>query len=129
MKTSGSSFAHVREGLSAAPEYHLPEWLMVGPPPSVTPDRPIARLCRRACNLWQLVPAAPYPAGCWVSNFSILIGWFSDSLDDRIAEERGIDPKSTAIWAEARSATLLGMAEEPSKVNYSPSFINTLARA
>ncbi len=84
-------FLRVNDGFLAAPEHRLLEWLVVRLPASATPDRLTALGFAGALVIFGgYLLAARYPAGLWLANAGLVINWFGDSLDGRVARRHGI---------------------------------------
>lgn len=110
-----AALSRVNSGFLAAPERRALAWLTPRVPAWLTPDRLTALGfvgCLLGCGGYLLAPR--YPAALWLVNLGLIVNWFGDSLDGRVAQARGIERPRYGFFldqsTDAFSQFLFGIA-------------------
>lgn len=110
-----TALSRVNGGWLAEPERRALSWLVPRLPAWLTPDRLTAvgfLGCLLACAGYLLAPR--HPIALWLVNIGLVINWFGDSTDGRVAQARGIERPRYGFFldqsTDAFSQFLFGLA-------------------
>jgi archaetidylinositol phosphate synthase len=109
------ALARVNGGWLSVPEQRALAWLVPRLPAWLTPDRLTAigfLGCLLGCAGYLLAPR--YPVALWLVNLGLIVNWFGDSTDGRVAQMRGIERPRYGFFldqsTDAFSQFLFGVA-------------------
>lgn len=119
MPNPDAALSRANSGWLAEPERRALTWLVPRIPLWLTPDRLTALGflgCLLACAGYLLAPR--HPMALWLVNVGLLVNWFGDSTDGRVAQARGIErprygfflDQSTDAFSQFLFALALGLS-------------------